>query len=232
MGLVSVAGAFIGIKPLGRITSLFQPVILIVILLCFILLIPHMNVNNITPVLNSGLISGKSITSVSAFSDIFLLFILPSDKVNIRKTGFISIMIMGIIMTVTLLVYCLIYPQNISKDFVLPFYQMVRLIQVGDFFGRFEAFFEFIWSFSIFSYFSVYLYSVCILWQKIFNLPYYKPLLAPFMIVILLMVYNSPSYTELNKNFVWYALTLITGCFLIPLFAGIFKEYEERKSKK
>ncbi len=232
IGVVTALGAYIGIKPIGRVVSLFQPVALVVMFFCFILLLPHMHIKNITPVFNKGIVSPKALTAVSAFSDIFLLFILPGDKVSIRKTGFRAIITMGIIMTVTLLAFCLIYPQNISGNFVLPFYQMVRLIQVGDFFGRFEAFFEFIWSISIMAYFSVYLYALSIIWQKIFNLPYHKPLIAPFMIIASLLVYNSPSYTELNRNYTWYALSLIAGSFLIPLTAGIFKKYEERKLEK
>lgn len=231
-GVVTVLGAYIGIKPIGRIVSLFQPIALTVMVFCFILLLPHMHISNITPVFNKGIVSPRALTSISAFADIFLLFILPNDKVNIRKTGFRAIITMGIIMTLTLLVYCLIYPHSISANFVLPFYQMVRLIQVGDFFGRFEAFFEFIWSISIMAYFSVYLYALSILWQKIFKLQYHKPLLAPFMIIISLLVYNSPAYTELNRNYVWYSICLIGGSFIIPLSAGIFKKYEERKSKK
>ena len=231
-GIVAVLGAYIGIEPIGRVVSLFQPLSLIVAVLCFVLLLPHMHITNITPVLNKGLVSPGALTSVSAFADIFLLFILPGDKVNIRKTGFRAIITMGIIMTLTLLAYCLIYPHSISANFVLPFYQMVRLIQVGDFFGRFEAFFEFIWSISIMAYFSVYLYALSILWQKIFRLPYHKPLIVPFMIIISLLVYNSPAYTDLNRNYVWYSTALIAGCFIIPLCAGIIKKYERRKNKK
>lgn len=231
IGIVAVAGAYIGIKPLGRIISLFQPVALTVMLICLILLLPHMNIDNIMPVLSEGIVSGKALTAVSSFSDIFLIFILPRDNENIRKTGFKAIIIMGLIMTITIFTYCLIYPHNISRDFVLPFYQMVRLIQVGDFFGRFEAFFEFIWSISILSYFSVYLYSLSILWKKIFNLEYHKPLLAPFMIIISVLVYNSASYTELDKNFIWYSSILIISGFIVPLAAGLIKKYEERKNK-
>ena len=231
-GAVTVLGAYIGIKPIGRVVSLFQSIALAVMLLCFILLLPHMHIRNITPVLNKGIVSPGALTSVSAFADIFLLFILPGEGINIKKTGFRAIIIMGIIMTLTLLSYCLIYPHSISADFVLPFYQMVRLIQVGDFFDRFEAFFEFIWSVSILAYFSVYLYALSILWQKIFKLPYHKPLLAPFMIIISLTVYNSPAYTELNRNYLWYSSILILGSVMIPLCAGIFKKYEERKIKK
>ena len=231
--IVASLSAHIGIEPLGRICSLFQPIAAVISVLCILFLIPHMEPTNLTPLLANG--GGKifinGLTAVSGFSDIFLLYILAhntKEPKKLIKTGYKAIIIMGVIMTTVMLTYCLIFPSGISQTYLLPIYQMVRLVQIGDFFGRFEAFFEFIWSISILLYYSIYLYTLSVVWQKTFNLPYSKPLIAPFMAIISLIVYLSGPYVQLNKNYVWYASVLIAATGIIPLISTFIKKGEER----
>ncbi len=232
IAVVAVLGAFIGIEPLGRISSLFQPIAAVVMVLCFLFLIPHMKIGNLTPVLGNGIknITVKGLTTLYGFSDIILLYILNTKNENGKgkiKAGYKSIIIMGIIMTVTTAVYCLIFPYSVSSNYVLPLYQMVRLIQIGDFFGRFEAFFEFVWSISILLYYSIYLYTLSYVWQKTFNLPYLKPLATPFIIIVSSIIYNTPSFTQLNKNYTVYATALGVSCVLIPAVVSLIRRGEK-----
>lgn len=234
---VAALGAHIGIEPLGRISSLFQPVAAVVGVLCILFLIPHMKLSNLSPLLakGAGSIATHGLTAISGFSDIILLFVLSHDTKEPKKlikTGYKAIIIMGIIMTIVMLSYCLIFPSGVSETYILPIYQMVRLVQIGDFFGRFEAFFEFIWSISILLYYSIYLYALSVVWQKTFKLPYSKPLIAPFIAIISVLVYTSGSYVQLNNNYVWYASVLIAATSIIPLISSFVKKAERTQNNE
>ncbi|MBP3361751.1 MAG: endospore germination permease [Clostridia bacterium] len=224
--LTAVIGAYIGIEAIGRITSLFLPIAGAVMIFCLILLFPYMKISNLTPILGKGVksILVDGLTSISSFSDIIVIFILNLESKNqkkIIKCGYKSIIVIGIIMTLILLSYSLIFPANISENFLLPVYQLTRIIQIGDFFGRFEAFFEFVWSISVLLYFSIYIYTISIVWKESFGMKYHKPLIFPLMILIMMFVMQSDSYTEMNAHYMWYSIALISVSVLIPLITGI-----------
>lgn len=224
--LAAIVGAYIGIEAIGRITSLFLPVAGAVMIFCILLLLPYMNMTNLTPILGKGFksIFVDGLISISNFSDIIIIFILNLESKNqkkIVKCGYKSIITIGIIMTLILLSYSLIFPANISENFLLPVYQLTRIIQIGDFFGRFEAFFEFVWSISVLLYFSIYIYTISIVWKESFGMKYHKPLIFPLMILVMIFAMQSDSYTEMNAHYMWYSITLISVSVIIPLITGI-----------
>ncbi len=232
--VAAVIGAYMGIEALGKICSLFQPIATIVMVLCFIFLIPNMHLYNLTPILGKGIkgIGLNGLTILSVFSDIFLIFLIApegAEQKEIEKAGYKAIIVMGIILTAAILGYSMIFPYDVSEDFVLPLYNTVRLIQLSDFFGRFEAFFEFVWSISILIYFSIYLYALSEVWKKTFDLKYSKPLIAPFMSFVTLLSYSSVSYIEQNNNFTAYSVILILLSLLVPLISQLAKTRERRK---
>ncbi len=234
--VAAVIGAYMGIEALGKICSLFQPIATVIMVLCFIFLIPSMHLYNLTPVLGKGIksIGINGLTILSVFSDIFLIFLITpdgEDRKKIEKSGYKAIIIMGIVLTATMLGYSMIFPYDVSENFVLPIYNTVRLIQLSDFFGRFEAFFEFVWSISVLIYFSVYLYVLSIVWKKTFDLKYNKPLIAPFMCFIALFAYSSVSYIEQNRNFTFYSVVLILLSLVLPVMSQLVKSRERRREE-
>ncbi len=233
--VAAILGARAGIEAIARISSLFQPIAAFIAVFCFLLLIPHMKFSNLTPILPDEPLNifTKGLSSASGFSDIILLFILPfmsKDKNEYKKIGYRAIITMGTIMTLVMLTYCLIFPAGISKTYLLPIYQMIRLVEVGDFFGRFEALFELVWSISILLYYSIYLYALSVVWQKAFGLKYKNPLIAPFMAIISILVYTSGSYAQVSKNYTWYSFALLCSTVLIIFISAlIFKKEEKNK---
>ncbi len=232
--VAAVIGAYMGIESLGKICSLFQPIATAVMVLCFLFLIPNMHLYNLTPVLGKGIkgIGLDGLTILSVFSDIFLIFLIAPKGVEskeIRRAGFKAIIIMGFILTIAMLGYSMIFPYDVSEDFVLPLYNTVRLIQLSDFFGRFEAFFEFVWTISILIYLSVYLYALSFVWKEAFDLKFQKPLIAPFMSFVALLSYSSVSYIEQNRNFTVYSIILIGLALLLPVASCLIRSRERRK---
>ena len=232
--VAAIIGAYMGIESLGKICSLFQPIATAIMILCFLFLIPNMHFYNLTPILGKGIkgIGINGLTILSVFSDIFLIFLISPKEVEtrkIRRAGFKAIIIMGVILTISMLGYSMIFPYDVSEDFVLPLYNTVRLIQLSDFFGRFEAFFEFVWSISILIYLSVYLYALSFVWKETFDLKYEKPLIAPFMSFVALLSYSSVSYIEQNNNFTLYSIILVGLALLVPVGAQLIRNRERKK---
>lgn len=103
------------------------------LLLSLILLIPYFNINNIFPILGNGVysITVKGINTISLFSDILLLnILLPycENTSEAKKSGWRAIYISATIGVVILLSYCLIYPYPVSREFMIPVYQLSRVI--------------------------------------------------------------------------------------------------------
>lgn len=190
--LAGALGAYIGIDSIGRINRLFLPAAAVVFAAFILMLIPNYRIENITPIFGTG--AGKiflnGFNSLSLFSDLLILNLLIPFAQNldsVRKYGRYAIITAGGLAVVTTAAYCLTYSYPASKDFIIPVYQMARLVNLSSFFGRFEALFEFIWSIMILLYISLYLYMMCYTLQITFSLKYLRPLILPVTIIIFII---------------------------------------------
>ena len=236
LGIASVLGVFCGINAIGRISYVFIPLSVIIMAFSIILLIPHMNINNLTPISGYGIKENflNGTTFLSSFADIIVLFILPvqeKDRKKLSVTGYASILISGIIMTIIMLCYCMVFPHGVSEDFLMPYYQLTRVAQIGEMFTRIEALFEFIWTILVMLYFSIYLYVISNVWAKIFNLKYHKPLAVPFMITVSFLALLPSIYLDFDDNFSWYSLAMIFISIGVPIIVGIADNLKKRKVK-
>lgn len=225
-------GAYYGIEALSRIASVFLPVALLFILVFFILLAPEYDINNLYPLsVEKALKEGS--TSLSVFSDIFVLNFLLTYSENsktVLKSGLTAILVSMICGALITFVYCLVYPYPSSARFIVPMYQMSRIVSVGTYFQRLEAVFEFVWSVSIFIYASIYIWVMCDIFRLSFNLKHNKPLTVPMLIILLAFVFNEESYIKtLRANFV-SSMILYPAFFIIPLIIGLW--YISKRKRK
>ena len=143
-------GAYIGLEPIARVNNMFMPLAGIVLLLSLILLIPYFNINNIFPILGNGIysITVKGINTISLFSDILLLNILLPycENTSEAKSGWRAIYISATNWSSHFTVILLNLSLSGFKRFMIPVYQLSRVIYLGNFFSRFEVIFQFIWS--------------------------------------------------------------------------------------
>ncbi len=161
-------GAYIGLEPIARVNNMFMPLAGIVLLLSLILLIPYFNINNIFPILGNGVysITVKGINTISLFSDILLLnILLPycENTSEAKKSGWRAIYISATIGVVILLSYCLIYPYPVSREFMIPVYQLSRVIHLGNFFSRFEVIFQNLYGQFLCLYIHQFMYMHCVM---------------------------------------------------------------------
>lgn len=231
---VSAIGAYIGIYSVSRIHSLFIPIVGILMILFALLLIPYADINNLFPILGTGTqnIFLYGIESISIFGDLIVLFILMPFFENfnmIKKTGRSAVIISGIVSTVIVLLYNLIYSYPASTEFLFPVYNMSRIIRIGDFFQRLEAFFEFIWSISILLYSSIYIFTICYLWKEIFDLKYYKQLIFPVTVIMGSLSFIPSSMVDLLLIGELVSKFSMPISFLIPIIISIFYRIKNKK---
>ena len=237
--IISGIGAYVGVYSISRIHALFIPIAGILMVLFAILLIPYADINNLFPVFGTGTqnIFLYGIESISIFGDLIVLFILIPFFENfkmIKTSGRTAVIISGIVSTVIVLLYNLIYSYPASTEFLFPVYNMTRIIRIGDFFQRLEAFFEFIWSISILLYSSIYIFAICYLWKEIFDLKYYKQLIIPVTVIMGSLSFIPSSMADLLLIGEFVSKLSIPISFLIPIVISLIYriKYKKLSSKK
>ncbi len=234
----SIIGAYMGIESISTIHYLFLPIAGIVMLSFLALLIPYYDIDNLFPVFGNG---AKSIfldgmNSMSVFSDIILLNLLLPQMENygeMKKTGFRAIIIGGITVFLIMFAYCVVYPYPESENFILPVYQLTRVIHLSSFFSRFETFLQFIWTILMLLYSSFYLYMISYVWQTTFNLKFNKPLIIPITICLFGLSASLGSVIDAISSESIVNYIIYPFAFLLPIIFGFgLKRVEEKKNEK
>jgi len=232
-GIAVVYAAFCGIGSLAKLHRIFLPLAAGIFLLFFIFLLPKLHTNNLFPFFGNGAkkIFINGLSSLDIFVDLLVLnILLPRCKrvSDVKNAGFFAILVSGLFATLICLLYTLAFPYPMSQNFLYPVYQMARLIKLGEFFQRMEAFFEFIWSLSILLYTAFYLKIICLVIAEAFDLKYDKPLLIPVFSIITYLSFHLGDMRELLYNNGWIGVFLIFVSFFLPFILGgidiIFKK--------
>lgn len=224
-----VLGARFGIEAAARAHAVFIPLAAAAFVIFILLLIPSFDINNIFPILGKGAhgLFIKGIPTLSVFSDLLMLNILIPYMKNgnaYKTAGTRAIWIGGLCAFLITAAYGLCYVFPVSEEFLAPIYQLERLIHLSDFFSRFEAVFQFIWSVSVLLYGSIYLAVMAEVWREGFGLRHSKPLVLPTAAILTLaaLIPNS-----LNDMTVWeYKINrwLYIPALGIPILAGIINK--------
>lgn len=228
-----VVGTYNGIEALGRVASIFLPVAWFFLIGFLIILIPNFNVNNLFPLsITESITKGPS--ALSIFSDIIVInFLLPycNNMQTVKKAGMTAIIAGGLISVIITATYCLVYPYPTSSEFIVPMYQLARIVTIGTYFQRLEAVFEFVWSISMFLYASVYLFVICDIFRRIFDLKHYKPIVFPAVIILWRVAFSNESYADTIRNGAITMTMIYPFLYALPLiFCGFY--YAKQNKKK
>ncbi len=234
VGIASLAG----IESTAGIHAIFIPFMVGILAIFFLFLIPHAETYNIFPLLGKGgqKIFTTGIEGIDLFDDLIVLNLLLPYAKNasvVKKSVVWGTTISALIAVLIILFYCLVYPYPSSQNFLVPIYQLTRLIGIGDFFQRFEAFFEFIWSFSILLYSVLYIQVICIVWRECFNLRYERPIIFPMMEVITLLAFSAYDMQNIVFNY-WYlsGITIFAAFGLPAVLAYLYKRKRKKEELK
>lgn len=234
LGIALIIGAYSGIESLSIISGLFLPVVITVLASFFVLLIPSLDINNLAPILGTGpkSIFLDGIKSLSLFADLFILnFLLPycKDKDSLKKSGFRAIIFNSAIFLTFMLVYSSVFPYPISSEYIIPIFQLTRIVEIGDFFGRFEAFFEFVWAISFLIYASINIWVLSVIWKKTFDLKYHEPVIIPMTVFAIGIGFLEPSMLNIINGSRRFSWLMIGAAFLVPLVYGFLSKIQHKE---
>ncbi len=229
-----IIGAVCGIESIGRVHEIFIPIAGIVFVVFLLLLIPKYNIELIFPIMGKGTsdIFIQGISGLSVFSDIMLLNMLISHTNSIdnyKRAGTKSILIGGICAFFIIAAYALSYAYPGSENFLIPIYQLERMIYLSNFFSRFEAIFQFIWTISILLYGSVYLAVITEVWETSFKIKPAKINIISIAIVLTAISAFPDSLSIATEWEIFITKWIYIPVFLLPIAVGLLCNIKRKK---
>jgi len=186
-----ICSAFFGIEAVVRINAFLLPVVIIGFLLITIGVIPQFDVNNLFPILGRGYISviKGSLYELSAYSSLIILFFMVPfiKKKYLKRVGFRSIIVSGLLLIWSTLSFLLLYPYQIAVENKIPVFQMAKYIEVGNMFQRIESIFVLISSISALLYLGVFFAFLIHIINKTLSIKKSKLLVIPIAVICLIV---------------------------------------------
>jgi len=230
-------GAYYGLEALSVVNAIFFPFCLFFLVLLIIWLVPNFELNNIMPIFGLGpkSIFCDGLKNLSCFSDILALnLLLPyCDNVEmVKKGGRISLIISaGVLLSITL-AYGFCYPYPHSSDFLLTSYQLSRMVRAGEYFQRFEALFELVWTGTHLLYSSIYIFIICTVLKDGFKLRYTKPIIPCAVTILAMISFEPSSIIDLLSISSKVKQIFFPFAYILPIFLPIFFFIKRRKHKE
>lgn len=183
-----LAAAYYGIEVVARINAFLVPLIIIGFILITIGVIPSFEINNLFPVLGEGYVSiaEGSIIKLSVFSSFLILFFMVPffKKQYLKRVGYSSIIISGLLLIWSTLSFILVFPYEIAADKKIPIYQMARHIEFGNYIQRIESVFVLICSVCALLFLCVLFTFIIYIFSKTLDLKRSKPMILPMAIIV------------------------------------------------
>mgnify|MGYP000901798564 FL=1 len=178
----------LGLEALARFTKLAVYALLVGYVLVLILGVQNYDINNLFPIFGYGAdkVILNGILRSSAYGEIIILAVFAKSLQgihHIKKAGYISLIVSGIIISLSLLAFSLTFPYYTTLEITAPMYHMATLIDYGRFVQRVETVFLFIWFISSFISITAVFYCITSIYCKLFRIQDAKPIIAGFAVI-------------------------------------------------
>lgn len=233
--MVIVSGAFLGviayairggIETLGRVNEVMIPVRETIVILVILLSMINMKMENLTPFLGDGIVpimKGSIPVAIFPFGEIVLFTMLLPNISNNRKLKTvytITVLAGGTLITTSVLICLISLSPAIVARSAFPLQNLIRNIEIADFFTNLDAIGMLLWVSSVFVKAAVCYYCTAIGLAQWFRLADYRPIVTP--VGILLLIFSVTIYENIAQEatfaaLVWpfYSLPFV---ILFPLF--------------
>lgn len=226
LAITACIGQKQGLRAIATINAIFFPVCLVFLGFIVVFLYRNYSINNLFPFFGKGVpsILTGGMKNLSCFSDIIAInLLLPHSKdIGIpKKSGRKALLIAAVTMVFICLSYALCYPYPLSKEYLLPVYQLSKMIRAGEYFQRFEAFFEFVWEISQLLYSAIYLFLICETAAKAFNLKDQNAVSYGIIAFVTLIALEPTSVVEVLKLSRFADLITAPIGYVLPIFIPV-----------
>jgi len=223
-----------GLKSILKTNSIIVVLILLSLIVIFAGTIKNLHLTRIYPILGTNLNNTfiKGSGNIFAYGGLLYLFFLSpllKNKKDFTKIAVISITISGLFLLFTVTILLSIFPFITHSEESLSMYILTRCIEFGRFIQRTDAIFIMLWIISAFSYLSISLHFINMIFGKITNCTesnnYSYSFLGIFYALIILFQ-NQSILKFLETTFYKYFIISILGISLIILFIANLKRKE------
>ncbi|MDR6551737.1 endospore germination permease [Paenibacillus qinlingensis] len=215
-----------GVEMLARSAVIFTPVFILPLCI-FVLLIPNMDIKNILPILEKGIVPVLKGTAAPQawFSEFFLIsYFLPylSDLSKSRKWSVISLSIVVVTMIYVDLVSLFLFGPDTDNK-IYPVLIAIRYISVANFFENLESLLLAMWVVGNFIKISIFYYVAVLSISQSLKLSDYRPYVFPLGLCILVFSFwDIESFSHLsvflkivNPFYVSFFFVLIPSLLLV-----------------
>ncbi|MFC4799732.1 endospore germination permease [Neobacillus sp. GCM10023253] len=231
-----------GLEVMGRASEIIVPVVVLLYILLFILLIKDLEVNNLFPIMEKGIMPSLmgSIVPQSWYSEFILVsFLLPyvTNQKKGVKWGFIAVFIVLFLMVLTNIMTLLLFG-NLTASLTYPVMVAARYISIADFLEHLESIVMAIWIAGTFIKITVFYYALALGTAQWLKLSDYRPIVLPIGFLILLQgLWAARDLQELSHFLATSgAIYILSIQVILPVIllmtASIRKKLGQRKGNK
>lgn len=235
--VVIMAAAFLGLETIARTAKLVGYALLIGFILILVLAAQHYNPDNLYPLFGYGLDRTiiEGISRSSAFSEIIVVAIFAGSLHgihHIKKIGYISLVLAGVIVSVTFLCLELVFPYYSFQELTSPLFEIVKIINYGIFIQRLESIFLLLWVVATVISGSTVFYSSVSCFCKTFRLQDARPVVIPLAILMYAVVMIPTDLIDVVEIYI-EALRIypIFLFYFVPLIALLVSVLRKKKGE-
>ncbi len=182
-------GVSLGIEVIARTAQFVLPLFVISFLSIVFFAFQDMQMKELMPLLEGGVnpIIRASVVPGSWFGEcIILAFLFPHihKQKEIFRQGFWAILAAAVFLTGNILLTVLILGPELTADYDLPFWLVIRFIEVGSTFLRIETVIVFLWISAVVVKSTLIYYLGCVTTAEVFGWKSYRRLVIPFGVVL------------------------------------------------
>ena len=228
--------AFMGLETIARYSKFIIYILSIGYILVILLSSQNFVPRQLYPILGYGLDKTLliGIQRSSVYGEVIILGIIASSlqgHKEVKKIGLSSILISGIVLSVSLLSYSLVFPYTVGQEITSPMYDMASLINYGGFLQRLEPIFLFLWNFGSFIGITVLFYSALMIYSHVFKIDDKRPIILPMLTVLYCLNLVPRSMSDvINVNIsiirTWGSLLFFMPLVILLVVAIIRKKKE------
>ncbi len=178
----SIVSCWYGLESIARVARLSIPFIALGLIILCTAVLPEADPNNIFPLFSVDPVElfHHAIARQSVITEgLLAALLLPAfgGWRHFRRAGLLAVGTGGVLFLIIVFILTLVFGVQVSEEFMLPVYNLSRIIEFGRFFQRMESVFLLIWAMVGTIKMAVTLYGANLVLARIFRLPDYRPLL-------------------------------------------------------
>lgn len=231
--VVIISLCFLGLEAMARFSRLAGFALLFSYLAIIFLSSQHFDIRRLFPILGNGL--GETVVHglrrSSAYGEVVTVAVIASSLQGskyIKKTGYISLVLSGLLISSALLCFALAFPAETGVEITAPVYEMIRQVNYSSFFQRLDPIFLFTWNIATLITVTFLFYCSISIYCKMFRIQDMRPVILPAAILYFTIVLIPKDLISVVTGYIQnsreYGWIIYFGLPLVALIAAVLRK--------